>query len=76
MLINFSMGETKEHIRKSGVHFYPIGLAGVSKRNFSPRIDMFTKKKPSQKWTIKTLQDIIISLGHENVSIMLKQHVH
>ena len=61
------MGDTKEHIQKSGAYFFPIGLAGTTKKAFSPRVDKYTKRNQSQKWETKTLRDIMILFGHHQV---------
>lgn len=67
------MGNTTEHVRESGVHFYPWGLSGKSE-TITPRRDMYTKKNPEQKWQIKSLKDVMASLGHEGVSIEIRKH--
>ncbi|XP_071152343.1 probable methyltransferase-like protein 24 isoform X2 [Mytilus edulis] len=61
-----SMGNTEKHIRKSGVHFYPIGIGGKSNDAVIPRMDQYTKKHPKKMWKVRTLRQIMESLGHED----------
>ncbi|XP_071141345.1 probable methyltransferase-like protein 24 [Mytilus edulis] len=68
-----SMGNTGEHVRPSGVHFYPIGLGSKSMDDFTPRIDNYVKKNSGQKWKIRTLGDLVKELHHSERPIdMLK----
>ncbi|CAG2199908.1 unnamed protein product [Mytilus edulis] len=60
------MGNTEKHIRKSGVHFYPIGIGGKSNDAVIPRMDQYTKKHPKKMWKVRTLRQIMESLGHED----------
>ncbi|VDI53691.1 Hypothetical predicted protein [Mytilus galloprovincialis] len=62
------MGNTEKHIRQSGVHFYPIGIGGKSNDAVIPRMDQYTKKHPKKMWKVRTLRQIMESLGHEDVS--------
>lgn len=61
-----SMGNTGKHIRKTGVHFHPIGIGGKSYDDVIPRMDQYTKKDPKKMWKMRTLRQIIESLGHED----------
>ncbi|VDI76170.1 Hypothetical predicted protein [Mytilus galloprovincialis] len=68
-----SMGYTGEHVRPSGVHFYPIGLGSKSMDDFTPRMDNYVKKNPGKKWKIRTLGDLVKELNHSKRPIdMLK----
>ncbi|CAC5386321.1 unnamed protein product [Mytilus coruscus] len=60
------MGNTTKHIRKSGVHFHPIGIGGKSNDAVIPRMDQYTKINPKKMWKMRTLRQIIESLGHED----------
>ncbi|XP_052075423.1 probable methyltransferase-like protein 24 [Mytilus californianus] len=61
-----SMGNTMEHVRPNGVHFHPIGIGGSTNDLFSPRNDRYTKKNPKQVWKVRTLRQIMESLGHQD----------
>ncbi|XP_063419330.1 probable methyltransferase-like protein 24 [Mytilus trossulus] len=61
-----SMGNTTKHIRKSEVHFHPIGIGGKSNDAIIPRMDQYTKKHPKKTWKVRTLRQIMESLGHED----------
>ena len=66
------MGDTPEHIRPTGVHFYPIGLGAESEDFFSPRKDHYVMKHPEKKWKMRTLSDLMKELNHTEVIVYFK----
>jgi hypothetical protein len=56
----------KEHTRKTSVHFHPIGLSHVDRKQFSPRPDIYVTDNST--WNVMTLHSIMNLLGHTGVS--------
>ncbi|CAC5407647.1 unnamed protein product [Mytilus coruscus] len=61
-----SMGNTSGYIRRTGVHFHPIGIGRKSVDAVIPIMNQYTIKNPTKKWKVKTLRQIIECLGHQN----------
>ena len=59
--------KAREHVRKTGVNFYKIGIGNKDDDTFLPWNNEYTATNPKTTWKIKTLSTIMSMLGHTNV---------
>lgn len=61
--------KAREHVRKTGVNFYKIGIGNKDDDTFLPWNNEYTATNPKTTWKIKTLSTIMSMLGHTNRSL-------
>ena len=59
--------KVRDHVRKTGVHFYKIGIGIKDNDAFLPWSNEYTSTNPKKTWKIRTLSSIMAMLGHTNV---------